>query len=102
MKQLRTEFQQMDDKHENTHVNLKKFIDENHSANNARIDERHEHCLSLDALCNRHQEIHAELHSKVDTHVNNAEMRVAKLDADLRKQDEDLHREVNDRLDGFE
>merc|ERR1719506_2456018 len=102
MKQLRTEFQQMDDKHENTHVNLKKVIDENHSANNARIDERHEHCLSLDALCNRHQEIHAELHSKVDTHVNNAEMRVAKLEADLRKQDEDLHKEVNDRLDGFE
>merc|ERR1719329_1379863 len=102
MKQLRSEVQQMDDKHETNHTNMKRTVDENHSANNTRIDERHEHCRSLDTLCARHQEIHAEIHAKVDTNANNLDTRVSKLDADLRKQDEDLHKEVNDRIDGVE
>merc|ERR1719281_1720245 len=28
--------------------------------------------------------------------------RIAKLEAELRKQDEDLHKEINDRVDGVE
>merc|ERR1711959_728088 len=92
----------MDDKHETNHSNMKRTVDENHAANNARIDERHEHCRSLDAVTARHQEIHAELHSKIDTNANNTETRVSKLEADLRKQDEDLHKEINDRVDGVE
>merc|ERR1711959_189030 len=92
----------MDDKHETNHSNMKRTVDENHAANNARIDERHEHCRSLDAVTARHQEIHAELHSKIDTNANNTETRVSKLEADLRKQDEDLHKEINDHVDGVE
>merc|ERR1711959_605221 len=92
----------MDDKHETNHSNMKRTVDENHVANNARIDERHEHCRSLDAVCARHQEIHAELHNKVDTNSNAIDTRVSKLEADLLKQDEDLHKEINDRVDGVE
>merc|ERR1711959_672631 len=92
----------MDDKHETNHSNMKRTVDENHVANNARIDERHEHCRSLDAVCARHQEIHAELHSKfLDKH-SDVDSLMAKLEAELRKQDEDLHKEVNDRVDGVE
>merc|ERR1719329_1183671 len=92
----------MDDKHETNHTNMKRTVDENHSANNTRIDERHEHCRALDALCARHQEIHAELHNKIDTNSNAIDTRVSKLEADLLKQDEDLHKEINDRVDGVE
>merc|ERR1712205_137753 len=48
------------------------------------------------------QEIHAELHTKIDTHSNATDTRVSKLEADLQKQDEDLHKEINDRVDGVE
>ena len=102
MKQMRSEIQQMDDKHESNNTNMKRAMDENHAANNSRIDERHEHCRSLDAMCFRHQEIHTELHAKIDTIGNSTETRVSKLQADLMKQDEDLHKEVNDRVDGIE
>merc|ERR1719169_101125 len=64
MKQMRSEMQQMDDKHDTNHSNLKRTVEENHAANNARIDERHERCRNLDAVTARHQEIHAELNSK--------------------------------------
>jgi hypothetical protein len=46
--------------------------------------------------------VHAELHAKVDSNFNTVETRHSKLEADLRKQDEDLHKEVNDRVDGVE
>merc|ERR1712072_235145 len=80
MKQMRNEMQQMDDKHDTNNGNLKRVVDENQSANNARIDEQHEHCRALDAVAARHQEIHAELHAKVDTNANNTETRMSKLD----------------------
>merc|ERR1719178_471261 len=34
--------------------------------------------------------------------MNQLQTRVSKLEADLMKQDEDLHKEVNDRVDGVE
>merc|ERR1719310_1713827 len=92
----------MDEKHELYNETMKRNVDENHASNNTRIDERHEHCRNLDAVTARHQEIHAELHNKIDTNANNMETRVSKMDADLRKQDEDLHKEINDRVDGVE
>lgn len=102
MKQTRNEIQQLDEKHETNNANMKRAVDDNHAANNSRIDERHEHCRTLDAIAAKHQEIHAELHSKVDTNLNNTETRVSKLEAGLLKQDEDLHKEINDRVDGVE
>merc|ERR1711939_475249 len=59
LKQMRNDIQQMDDKHDTNHSSMKRAVDENHAANNARLDELHEHCRSLDAVCARHQEIHA-------------------------------------------
>merc|ERR1719169_269140 len=64
LKQMRSEIQQLDDKHETNHTNMKRAVDGNYAANNARIDELHEHCRALDATAARHQEIHAELNSK--------------------------------------
>merc|ERR1712139_213936 len=67
MKQIRNEMQQMDDKHDTNCKDLHRIVQENHTANNIRIDAR-----------------------------------VSKLEADLLKQDEDLHKEINDRVDGVE
>merc|ERR1712151_124440 len=38
----------------------------------------------------------------MDTNHNLLDTRASKLEADLRKQDEDMHKEVNDRVDGVE
>merc|ERR1719146_283258 len=43
-----------------------------------------------------------EINGKMDSGLNNMDTRIAKLEAELRKQDEDLHKEVNDRIDGVE
>jgi chromosome segregation ATPase len=102
LKQMRNEMEQMDDKHETYNETMKRNVDDNHATHNARIDERHEHCRSLDALCARHQEIHAEIHTKCDQNSSSIDTRVSKLEADLLKQDEDLHKEINDRVDGVE
>jgi len=67
MKQMRNEIQQMDDKHDTNNSNMKRAVDENHVANNMRIDERHEHSRSLDATAFKHQEVHAELQAKIDS-----------------------------------
>merc|ERR1719272_1376693 len=102
MKQMRNEIQQMDDKHDTNNSNMKRAVDENFAATSAWNEERREHCRSLDVQCSRHQEIHAEIQGKVDTHSNTLETRTSKLEADLLKQDEDLHKEINDRVDGIE
>merc|ERR1719456_943423 len=102
MKQMRNEIQQIDDKHETNTGNLQRSVAENFNAASTWNEERREHCRSLDVLCARHQEVHAELHSKVDTNSNAIDTRVSKLEADLLKQDEDLHKEINDRVDGVE
>merc|ERR1719231_121679 len=44
IKQIRSEATQMDEKLELTSENLRRTVEENHAANNTRIDERHEHC----------------------------------------------------------
>merc|ERR1719229_175595 len=38
----------------------------------------------------------------MDNNNQNLELRASKIEADLRKQDEDLHKDVNDRVDGVE
>merc|ERR1719146_127220 len=43
-----------------------------------------------------------EINGKMDSGLNNMDTRIAKLEAELRKQDEDLHKEINDRVDGVE
>merc|ERR1719401_1346311 len=67
-----------------------------------RVDERVEHGRSLDNMLSRHSEIHQEIHSKLDGAQNSIDSRISKLEAELRKQDEDMHKEINDRVDGVE
>merc|ERR1719401_148339 len=67
-----------------------------------RVDERVEHSRELESTTAKHQEVHQEITSKLDTNVSTIETRLAKMEADLRKQDDDLHKNVNDRVDGVE
>merc|ERR1740133_725497 len=61
MKQMHNQVQQLDDKHETNHSNMKRALEDNHASHSTRIDERHEHSRALDATSFKHQEVHAEL-----------------------------------------
>merc|ERR1719181_2328117 len=50
----------------------------------------------------QHAEVHQEIYSSVNEKTNELSTRHSKLETDLRKQDEDFHKEVNDRVDGVE
>merc|ERR1719188_1443482 len=56
----------------------------------------------MDNTASRHAEVHQEIVSKVDSNNQNLELRSSKIESDLRKQDEDMHKEINDRVDGVE
>jgi len=102
MKQMRNEMQQLDDKHETNHGNLKRQVEENFEAITGWNKERQEQSRALEATSLQHQEVHADLANKITSLGFAQETRVSKLEADLRKQDEDLHKEINDRVDGVE
>ncbi|CAJ1433268.1 unnamed protein product [Effrenium voratum] len=61
-----------------------------------------QHCRDLEATLNRHADAHANMHAKVDNHKEELESRISYVETTLMKQDEDLHKEVNDRIDGVE
>eukprot|EP00931_Biecheleriopsis_adriatica_P071346 TRINITY_DN4520_c0_g2_i1.p1 TRINITY_DN4520_c0_g2~~TRINITY_DN4520_c0_g2_i1.p1 ORF type:complete len:769 (-),score=229.99 TRINITY_DN4520_c0_g2_i1:98-2404(-) len=83
-------------------ANIQRYADDNQAVLTQRLEERVAHANDLEATLSRHVEIHRELHSKADNHKEELETRISKVDANLQKQDEDLHKEVNDRVDGVE
>jgi len=102
LNQIRGEMQNMDEKVDTNHETQRKYADDNHAMVLDGLQQRVDHCRELDSITQRHQEIHAEIHTKMDHHVNNLDTMLTKHVADLRKQDEDMHKEINDRCDGVE
>merc|ERR1712176_1105296 len=102
LSQVNSNVKQLDDKMDTNVDNIHRYMDDNHTMAMQRVDERVEHARSLDNLLSRHGEIHQEIHSKLDGAANSIDSRINKLEAELRKQDEDMHKEINDRVDGVE
>merc|ERR1719330_796329 len=102
LNQIRQEMGHLDNKVDSNHENTHRFMDEAHTQINTSIEAGAQKARDLEAVANRHVEIHREMHSKMDDHHSAAETRHAKVEAELRRQDEDLHKEINDRVDGVE
>jgi len=99
---LREEVKHLDEKVDTNASNIQRYTDDIHSALGQRIEERQVHARELEDKLGRHSEVHGNIHSKVDAVKEELETRHNKLEASLQKQDEDLHKEVNDRIDGVE
>merc|ERR1719169_133888 len=56
----------------------------------------------LENTANEHAQIQRDLDFKIDTTHNNLDAKQNKSERDMRKQDEDLHKELNERVDGVE
>jgi uncharacterized phage infection (PIP) family protein YhgE len=102
LNQVKGELSSLDEKVEANVENIRRHMDDTHSLVTQRLEERVQHCRDLEVVtqthADKHQEIYATLHEKT----NDLVTRHAKLEADLRKQDEDMHKEVNDRVDAVE
>eukprot|EP00443_Scrippsiella_acuminata_P030390 CAMPEP_0115323888 /NCGR_PEP_ID=MMETSP0270-20121206/82180_1 /TAXON_ID=71861 /ORGANISM="Scrippsiella trochoidea, Strain CCMP3099" /LENGTH=380 /DNA_ID=CAMNT_0002743959 /DNA_START=15 /DNA_END=1154 /DNA_ORIENTATION=- len=100
--QIRGELRLIDDKFDAKTENQQRIMDEAHAVISRRIDERAEHSRTLEAVTHQHEGVHRELRGKVDENHSNLEARLGRAEAELRRQDEDMHKEVNDRIDGVE
>jgi len=102
LSQIRGELKQVDDKVDTNSVNMARQMEDQHAAVSRSLDERAEHCRELASVATKHSEIHQEMHGKMDAQNAALDTRLSKTEADLRKQDDDLHKEINDRVDGVE
>lgn len=99
---LREQLKTLTEKVDTNASNIQRYVDDTHQTVSQRLDERHQHCKDLEDILGRHNETHVQIHSKMDGHREDFETRHSQLEAHLQKQDEDLHKEVNDRIDGVE
>merc|ERR1719265_1583940 len=100
--QIRSSIKSLDEKVDHEADDIRRFMDDNHKILHKRVDERHEHCTALETTANEHAQIQRDLDFKIDTGHNTLDGKINKIESDLRKQDEDMHKEVNDRIDGVE
>ncbi|CAE7944766.1 Scn11a [Symbiodinium necroappetens] len=99
---LRENLKSLAEKVDTNAANIQRYVDDSNSVVSQRLDERHQHCKDLETTLGRHGDTHQQIHAKIDAHREEIDNRTAQLEAHLQKQDEDLHKEVNDRIDGVE
>jgi len=102
LNQIRGEMTTMDGKVDANQENIQRFMEDAHMQIHSSIEQSHQKSRDLEAITQRHVDIHREMHAKMDDHQTAQETRHTKTEAELRRQDEELHKEVNDRLDGME
>merc|ERR1712054_397521 len=102
LNQVKGELGSLDEKVDANVENIRRYMDDTNTAVTQRLEERVQHCRDLEMVTQQHAEVHQEIYSSVNEKTNELSTRHSKLESDLRKQDEDLHKEVNDRMDGVE
>lgn len=102
LSQLRGDLQALGLKVDTNSDNIRSIMDDQYQITTTRIEERTEHCRCIDTTLEKHSCIQREVEGKFDRKHVDVDQRLAKLEAELRKQDEDMHKEINDRVDGVE
>merc|ERR1712054_200537 len=102
LNQVKGELGSLDEKVDANVENIRRYMDDTNTAVTQRLEERVQHCRDLEMVTQQHAEVHQEIYAALHEKTNDLVTRHAKLEADLRKQDEDFHKEVNDRVDGVE
>jgi len=99
---IRADAQRLDDKVDGNFANHQRHMDETFASTHARIEAGESHARELEGLASRHGEIHNDIHAKVDAHVGQLDAKASELERALRNQDEQFHKEINERVDGVE
>merc|ERR1719262_1129836 len=77
-------------------------MDEGHNALQSSLGERMQGQQSLEQTTAKHAEVQRDLDVKIGITESALSTRLDKLEQALRQQDEALHKECNDRIDGVE
>merc|ERR1719443_2849747 len=88
LSQIRSSVKTLDEKVDHEADDIRRFMDDNHKILHKRVDERHDHCNSLENTAKEHAQIQRDLDFKIDTTHNTLDSKVTKAEMDLRKQDE--------------
>mmetsp|Transcript_54238 Transcript_54238/g.117272 ORF Transcript_54238/g.117272 Transcript_54238/m.117272 type:complete len:791 (-) Transcript_54238:208-2580(-) len=100
--QIRGEHSALDQKVDSNHEAIHRHVEDANQVHMRRIDQQVDHCRELEDRAAQHVEMHTHLSGKLDNSHTSLEVRLSKHEAELRKQDEDFHKEINDRVDGVE
>lgn len=95
LSQLRWELKQLDDKAGGQHSEALRQVDEKHEAARHLLQDRELRCARLEEAAARHAALQEEVCAKVEAHTGALHERLNKTEADL-------HKEVSERLAGFE
>jgi len=77
-------------------------MEDEHASVSRSLEEATQHLLNLDGGLANGKEQRQDINSRLEAHVNAIMTRMTRIEADLRKQDDDFHKEINDRVDGVE
>lgn len=99
---IRSDHRDLHEKVDAAHELIHRSIGDHFAAATAQIEERTNHGRAIDEALIKHQEVHQEMHGKIETNQQQIQAHISKLEASLRKQDEEMHKEINDRVDGVE
>merc|ERR1740121_2725146 len=102
LNQMRGETKQLEEKVDANTESIHRTMQDNHSHAQQRIDERFEHCRSLEDVTNKHADVHQEIQSELGRQMADMATQLSKVEADLKRTHEDNHKEINDRADGME
>merc|ERR1719408_705545 len=99
---IKTEIKTLDEKVEHEADDIRRFCDESTTTIHQNLEQRAEQSRGLEDVTSKHEEIHRDLNTGIFDVKTTLSDRISKLEATLMKQDEDLHKEVNDRIDSVE
>uniref|UniRef100_A0A7S4T6F5 Uncharacterized protein n=1 Tax=Alexandrium monilatum TaxID=311494 RepID=A0A7S4T6F5_9DINO len=102
LSQIRGEVKSLDDKVDTNNESNQRALQDAHSNLNRQLEERAEQSRELENVTSKHAQVHQELQSKIEANHNVVDTRISKTEADVRKHTEDLHKEVNERVDTVE
>jgi len=100
--QVRSEHKGLGERVELNRANTARAMEDEHASVTRNLEEASRHLMNLDGGMNDAKEGRENINSRLDANVNAIMTRMTKIEADLRKQDDDFHKEINDRVDGVE
>jgi len=102
LSQIRGEIGQVGDKVDANHAAHQRSLEETSGQVAQRLEAQQAQARELEMTALQHAETHRDIHGKIEDKYTETDTRIAQLEAALRKQDDDLHKEINDRVDGVE
>mmetsp|Transcript_26578 Transcript_26578/g.58075 ORF Transcript_26578/g.58075 Transcript_26578/m.58075 type:complete len:754 (+) Transcript_26578:83-2344(+) len=99
---MRSEVSSLDEKINSKTVDILRESSENNNALSRRLDERQEHCNSLEAMIVQHRQTSQEMQGKIDVQKEEMESRISSAHSAMAKQGEDLQRSTSERMESLE